>query len=102
MNGVLIGIFRTNPVLTTLGTNVAAIGISLIFTQGDIVYSESEFFSQLAQDRTLGIPNSLWILAGVAVIAHLILSHTVLGRWILSPRAATMQLPAPPVCLSAA
>ena len=82
VNGVLIGVFRTNPVLTTLGTNVAAIGISLIFTQGDIVYSENEFFSQFAQDRTLGIPNSLWVLAGVAVVAHLILSQTVLGRWI--------------------
>ena len=82
VNGTLIGIFRTNPVLTTLGTNVAAIGISLIFTQGDIVYSESEWFSQFAQDRTLGIPNTLWILAAVAVFAHLLLSHTVLGRWI--------------------
>jgi ribose/xylose/arabinose/galactoside ABC-type transport system permease subunit len=82
VNGILIGVFRTNPVLTTLGTNVAAIGISLIFTQGDIVYSENEFFSQFAQDRTLGIPNTLWILAGVAVVAHLVLSSTVLGRWI--------------------
>jgi ribose/xylose/arabinose/galactoside ABC-type transport system permease subunit len=82
VNGVLIGIFRTNPVLTTLGTNVAAIGISLIFTQGDIVYSENEWFSRFAQDRTLGIPHTLWILAVVAVFAHFLLSNTVLGRWI--------------------
>jgi ribose/xylose/arabinose/galactoside ABC-type transport system permease subunit len=82
VNGTLIGVFRTNPVLTTLGTNVAFLGISLIFTQGDIVYSESEFFSQFAQDRTLGIPNTLWILAAVAVLAHVILTYTVLGRWI--------------------
>jgi ribose/xylose/arabinose/galactoside ABC-type transport system permease subunit len=82
VNGTLIGIFRTNPVLTTLGTNVAFLGISLIFTQGDIVYSENEFFSQFAQDRTLGIPNTLWILAAVAVLAHVILTYTVLGRWI--------------------
>jgi ribose/xylose/arabinose/galactoside ABC-type transport system permease subunit len=74
---------RTNPVLTTLGTNIAALGISLIFTQGDYVYTQNEFFTDIGTGRVFGIiPNLLVILAVVAVIAHVLLTYTVLGRWV--------------------
>jgi ribose transport system permease protein len=83
VNGVLIGIVRTNPVLTTLGTNVAALGVALIFTQGDYVYTQDPFFTQIGQGRLFGIiPNIIVLVAILAVIAHFLLTYTVFGRWI--------------------
>ena len=82
-NGVLIGAFRTNPVITTLGTQFAALGIAQLFVEGRIVYNESETFAQIAQGELIPfIPNTLLFLAIVAIVAHLTLSNTVLGRWI--------------------
>ena len=83
VNGFLIGVMRANPVLTTLGTNVAALGAALIFTQGDYVYTQDPFFTQIGQGRLFGvIPNIIVLVAIVAVIAHVLLSYTVFGRWI--------------------
>jgi len=83
VNGVLIGVVRTNPVLTTLGTNVAALGVALIFTQGDYVYTQDPFFTQIGQGRLFGIiPNIIVLVAIGAVMAHLLLTYTVFGRWV--------------------
>jgi ribose transport system permease protein len=83
VNGFLIGVTRTNPVLTTLGTNVAALGAALIFTQGDYVYTQDPFFTQIGQGRLFGIiPNIIILVAIVAIVAHLLLSYTVFGRWV--------------------
>jgi ribose/xylose/arabinose/galactoside ABC-type transport system permease subunit len=83
INGVLIGVVRANPVLTTLGTNTAALGVALIFTQGDYVYTQDPFFTQIGQGRLFGIiPNIIIIVAIVAVIAHMLLTYTVFGRWV--------------------
>ncbi len=82
-NGILIGVFRTNPVITTLGTQFAALGIAQLFVEGRIVYNESETYALIAQGELIPfVPNTLLILAIVALIAHLTLSNTVLGRWI--------------------
>ncbi len=82
-NGLLIGLFRTNPVITTLGTQFAALGIAQIFVEGRIVYNESETFAQIAQGELIPfVPNVLLILALVSLLAHLVLTNTVLGRWI--------------------
>jgi ribose/xylose/arabinose/galactoside ABC-type transport system permease subunit len=82
-NGILIGVFRTNPVITTLGTQFAALGIAQLFVEGRIVYNESETFASIAQGELIPfVPNVLLILAVVAIVAHLTLSNTVLGRWI--------------------
>jgi ribose/xylose/arabinose/galactoside ABC-type transport system permease subunit len=83
VNGVLIGVVRANPVLTTLGTNTAALGAALIFTQGDYVYTQDPFFTQLGQGRLFGIiPNIIIVVIVVAIIAHLLLTYTVFGRWV--------------------
>lgn len=82
-NGILVGVFRTNPVITTLGTQFAALGIAQLFVEGRIVYNESETYAQIAQGELVPfIPNTLLILAVVALVAHLTLTNTVLGRWI--------------------
>ncbi|MEX1296926.1 MAG: ABC transporter permease [Candidatus Limnocylindrales bacterium] len=82
-NGLLIGLFRTNPVITTLGTQFAALGIAQIFVEGRIVYNESETFAQIAQGELIPfVPNVLLILALVSLLAHLVLTNSVLGRWI--------------------
>jgi ribose transport system permease protein len=83
VNGFLIGVVRANPVLTTLGTNTAALGAALIFTQGDYVYTQDPFFTQIGQGRLFGIvPHIVIVVAVVAVIAHVLLSYTVFGRWV--------------------
>jgi ribose/xylose/arabinose/galactoside ABC-type transport system permease subunit len=83
VNGYLIGVVRTNPVLTTLGTNVAGLGAALIFTQGDYVYTQDPFFTEIANGRLFGlVPNIIVIVAVVAVVAHVLLSYTVFGRWV--------------------
>ncbi|MGV9769097.1 ABC transporter permease [Microbacterium sp. NPDC003461] len=82
LNGVLIGYAGLNPVITTLATGIIVLGIAQSAVGGVIVYGSDKQMQGLLTSRILGgVPVIVLIFLAVAVLGHLVLSRTVLGRW---------------------
>jgi ribose transport system permease protein len=81
VNGALITIAKLNPFIATLGMMSVARGFVYISTNAVAVYGAPNDFGLLAQGIIYGIPIPLIILVVIAVLAHLILTRTRLGRY---------------------
>lgn len=91
-NGVLVAKVRIPAFITTLATFYIFRALAYIITGGDpITYSES-WFIWLGNGNVLGIPFPFLLMIILAVIAHLILRRTQIGRSVValgnSPEAA--------------
>lgn len=80
VNGLLITVGRINPVITTLGTLSAYRGVAWIMTGGYAVGVTNKLFNSIGSGELLGIPVPLVILIVVAVLFHIFLSYTDIGR----------------------
>ncbi len=80
-NGAMITSLRINPFIVTLGTMGIYRGMALIISNGLPVHEIPQRFSYLGEGTLLGVPFVLWILLLCAVIMHVILEHTRLGRY---------------------
>jgi ribose transport system permease protein len=89
INGVLISRMKIPPFIATLGMLYATKGLSLVISElKPIYFNDTPAFREMAMGSILGkiipgfeIPNAVLILFGAAIIAHLILSRTILGRY---------------------
>jgi ribose transport system permease protein len=80
-NGVLTTRLRIAPFIVTLGTLGIIRGLTLIVTNGLPIHQIPRSFSFLGEGTVLGVPFVLWILVVCAVVTHVILEHTRLGRY---------------------
>jgi ribose transport system permease protein len=89
VNGILISRMKIPPFIATLGMLYATKGLSLVISElKPIYFNDTPAFREMAMGSVLGkiipgfeIPNAVLILFGAAIIAHLILSRTILGRY---------------------
>jgi ribose transport system permease protein len=89
INGTLISRMKIPPFIATLGMLYATKGLSLVISElKPIYFNDTPIFREMAMGSILGkiipgfaIPNAVLILFGAAIIAHLILSRTILGRY---------------------
>jgi ribose transport system permease protein len=81
INGGLITGAKLSQFIATLGMMSVARGIVYISTNAVAIYGAPDDFGLLAQGIFYGIPIPLIILVIIAVIAHLILTRTRLGRY---------------------
>jgi ribose transport system permease protein len=81
VNGFLTTRLKINPFIVTLGTLGIVRGLTLIISNGLPVHQIPKEFSFLGEGNVLGVPFVLWILLGCAVIVHVIMEHTKLGRY---------------------
>jgi ribose transport system permease protein len=75
MNGILVARFRVNALITTLGTMGIFQGIALLIGGPGITFLP-ESFSSLGRAELFGVQSPVWLLAGLAVVFHLLLTHT--------------------------
>jgi ribose transport system permease protein len=81
-NGALVAKLKLPPFIATLGMMNVTRGLNLIISGTKPVYlTEAEGFSDIAIKMVLGIPNGVLIFFIVAIIAALILTKTILGRY---------------------
>lgn len=82
INGCVIVYGRVNPVVATLATLAAYKGVAQLLSDGRAQgYTGADsVFVFIARGTMLGIPTLIWILAVVALIAHLVLRYTDIGR----------------------
>ncbi len=81
VNGVLIGKFKLNFFVVTLGMMSLIGGAVDVITNGETESINSPgFFYNIGNADLLGVPVPIWICAVVLIIAALILNHTAFGR----------------------
>src|SRR5690606_36398071 len=80
INGLFVTRLQLSPLIVTLATMGIARGIVLIYTNSANVNPVPKSFVKLASGNFLTIPYLIIVVAILAVIAHIVLKHTVFGR----------------------
>lgn len=98
-NGACVTRLDMPPFIVTLTTMMffsgAAIWVTTLLTDdGSSIGNLPRAFVFIGQGRIFGIPFSVVIAAALGVVAHIVLSRTLYGRWLfaigLNPRAAAV------------
>jgi len=84
LNGLIVGRWRTNSIITTIGTSLVVLGATLIYTQGKHISAENMYppLAFIGTGRVYEIPAPIFIFIGVAIVGHLVLSITRFGRYL--------------------
>jgi ribose transport system permease protein len=88
-NGVIISKMKVPPFIATLGMLYIAKGLSLVIAKlAPIYFNDTPEFNGMAMNSVVGaivpgldIPNIVFIFLGAGVVASLILTKTILGRY---------------------
>ena len=89
VNGVVISRMKIPPFIATLGMLYATKGLALVISElKPIYFNDTPAFREMSMNSILGriipgfeVPNAVLIMFGAAIIANLILTRTVLGRY---------------------
>jgi ribose transport system permease protein len=89
VNGLMISRMKIPPFIATLGMLYATKGLSLVISElKPIYFNDTPIFRTIAMGSILGkivpgfeVPNAVLIMFGAAIIANLILTRTILGRY---------------------
>jgi ribose transport system permease protein len=84
VNGVLVAYAGLQPFIVTLGTLSTYRAIALIYTGGNPVLGVPQGFRTLFNGTVAGIPNSVVMVAIVALLAWVLLKKTPLGEYLLA------------------
>jgi ribose/xylose/arabinose/galactoside ABC-type transport system permease subunit len=80
INGLLVAVGGLPPFIATLSTMTIARGFALVYANGRNFVIVHEGFLEIGKGSTLGIPNPIWILLVVCIIAYILLNFTIFGR----------------------
>lgn len=81
VNGVLIGKFKLNFFVVTLGMMSLVAGVVQVITNGETeTIGDTGFFYGIGNNNWLGMPIPIWISLAAIVLAALVLNHTAFGR----------------------
>lgn len=78
--GLLISRFEVPPFIVTLGVMMMGRGLAFLITGGYSIYQVPPALPWLGQGHTLGVPNTVILLAVLYAVAHVFMAHTRLGR----------------------
>ena len=81
INGTLVAKTKIPPFVATLGMMTFARGWAFIYSLGRPRGNLIPAFERIGQGTFLGIPNPAWILIICVVATHVILKHTLWGRY---------------------
>ncbi len=81
LNGVMVGWFRLNPLLTTFATTSVATGLALFIMPTPSGTGNSDFVRFYSTGNILGIPTSLFFMF-LPIVLWWIICLTPLGTWI--------------------
>ena len=82
LSGALVTYFTVPAFIATLGMMLVASGLAFIVAKGQSIYQVPDAFIWLGRGEALGIPNAVWLMAILYLLAHILMTHTVLGRYI--------------------
>lgn len=80
--GLLVARFGLAPFIVTLAVMMMGRGLAFLITGGYSIYQVPPALPWLGQGRSLGVPNTVILLAVLYALAHVFMAHTRLGRHI--------------------
>lgn len=80
VQGAGVGLAGMPPFLVTLTTLMFCSGAAAWYTQSRPIAGLPESLLKLDYGKTWGLPTAIWLVGLVALLAHIILSHTAFGR----------------------
>ena len=80
INGFLIVRTGIPPMIVTLGMQYALRGTLSVLTKGVPIYPLPDAFTSLEPTKLGGVPIIVFVALSIAVIGHVVLSHTYFGR----------------------
>ncbi|WP_320669478.1 ABC transporter permease [Patulibacter defluvii] len=80
VNGSLVAFARLNPIIVTLGSMGAGLGLSLVVANGQDLVDVPASMISLGNERVLGVPPVALIALLFAAAAGVVLAKTVFGR----------------------
>jgi len=83
-NGVLVAVFRIQPIIATLVLFIAGRGIAQVVTNGSIQTFRNPDFQYIGLGRPLGIPFQAFIAVAVVLLATWAVRSTTFGRYLLA------------------
>jgi len=82
-SALMITVFRIPPFIATLAMMQVGSGLAFIVTKGESLYDIPVSFTWLGRGTGLGaLPNSVLLMIVLYVLAHLLMTRTVTGRYI--------------------
>lgn len=92
ISGVVIAKLKIPPFIATLGMMQVARGLALVFSGAKPIYFNSTpNYGLLSPESSISllipgleIPNGVFIMFGVAIVASIVLTRTILGRYIFA------------------
>jgi len=82
-SGAVITLFRIPPFIATLAMMLVASGLAFSLAQGQSIYQIPDSFTWLGRGADLlGIPNAVILMIALYAAAWVLMSRTVLGRYI--------------------
>jgi ribose transport system permease protein len=82
-SGVMVTIFRVPPFIGTLAVMQVASGLAFIVAKGNSIYQVPDSMTWLGRGvGWLGMPYAVLLMIVLYIIAHIVMSRTVLGRYI--------------------
>ena len=82
VNGCLVTLFRTPPMIATLGSGLLYLGIVYGVTGGRPYSDFPDSFQTLGQGQIGVVPVQLFLLVIVGMLIHILLSRTRFGRYV--------------------
>lgn len=79
-NGTMVTIFKINPIITTLGTQMIFRSLCYVITGSKIMNINEPTINFLGRGYFLGVPMSIWILISVYSILAFVVKYTSFGR----------------------
>jgi ribose transport system permease protein len=89
INGIVVGKFKTNPMIWTLAMNFLIDGLIRWIYSNSQIYADvaavdfpdrAEFFIQISRTELLSIPLSVWVMVMFFIISQFMMSKTSFGK----------------------
>jgi inositol transport system permease protein len=82
INGSLIAKTRIPPFIATLGTFTAIRGVANLYTSGRPISDLTDDYDFIGQGDVFGVPVPIIILVVMAMVTHILYTHTKFGEYI--------------------
>ncbi|MCA9245708.1 MAG: ABC transporter permease [Planctomycetales bacterium] len=81
-HGLMVTRYRVPAFIVTLSMMMMARGAALRISNGQSINALPDSFGWLGEKETLGIPNPVLLMALLYLVAHVVMSRTVFGRYV--------------------
>jgi len=81
-NGFGVAYIGFAPFIVTMATLSAARGVALVSTNNQPIFNLTRDFINVSNSLHFGLPSLIYYFAGVAILAYILSTKTVFGKWI--------------------